>query len=114
MIVLKRFSQEADLSNPEAFQFFLVFDKNGKELRLPVPQETINALIQEIYVAPVQREQVDAKDAAPEPYPEEATEFDGEDFPPGDAYDNDFAPESLTYDQTEIEGPESEEDVPSL
>lgn len=42
---LKSFSQDVNLSSPDASQHFLVFEReDGTEFRIPVPQETIISL----------------------------------------------------------------------
>ena len=48
-LVLKRFSQDVDLSDPGNVLYYLVFDTGGLEVRLPVPKETSEALIQLVY-----------------------------------------------------------------
>lgn len=48
-LVLKRFSQDVDLSDPGNVLYYLVFDHGGSEVRLPVPKETSEALIQLVY-----------------------------------------------------------------
>lgn len=53
-LVLKRFSQEADLVDPSNVKYFLVFEVEGqgREIRLPVLSTTAEALVAEIYAKP--------------------------------------------------------------
>lgn len=48
-IVLKRFSQDVDLENPEVSSNYLVLSADGREFRVPVPPETIRELTAQIY-----------------------------------------------------------------
>ncbi len=47
-LVLRNYSQDVDILNPNAAKNFVVFreEETGKELRLPVPMETITHLAQ--------------------------------------------------------------------
>jgi hypothetical protein len=48
-VILKRFGQEVDLENPKKVVHTLVFDVGGKQLSLPVQEETIKTLVGELY-----------------------------------------------------------------
>lgn len=74
-IVLKRFSQDVDLENPEVSSNYLVLSTDGREFRVPVPPETIRELTAQIYQQPVSAEEVEEEDDVEE---REATEQDVE------------------------------------
>jgi hypothetical protein len=48
-LVLKSYSQDVDIQNPEAASYLLTFleEESGFEVRLPVQQETVLKLVQE-------------------------------------------------------------------
>lgn len=49
-LLLTRFSQDVDLSNPNEVRYFLVFETTeGHEVRLPVQKETTEALVKLVY-----------------------------------------------------------------
>lgn len=71
-LILKRFSQDVDLSNPEEVQYYLVFDSgNGGEVRLPVQKETTEALVKMLYTPKAKvagpKEEEDVSEEAEEP-----------------------------------------------
>lgn len=111
MIELKRFSQEASLLNPEKIEYFLIFDKHGSELRLPVPKETVDALITSIYTT--QSSAVVSPDDGDEEVESEAT-LGATEFGEEGGFRGNFAEVSEEYGEEEIEGPDSEDEVPSL
>lgn len=48
-LLLKSFSQDVDLASPEDIHYFLIFDAEGQEVKLPVQKDTTEALINLIY-----------------------------------------------------------------
>lgn len=51
-LLLKRFSQDVDLSNPNQVNYFLVLETpQGAEVRLPVQKETTEALVRLVYAS---------------------------------------------------------------
>lgn len=109
MIVLKRFAQEADMDNPKKIEYFLVFDRNGIELRLPVLKDTVDTLIEAVYGEedkPI--EKIEESD-----HPPEATEFGGD-----EEWVDDEASgrgEQSQWDGSDGEpNPENEDEIPSL
>ena len=92
-LILKRFSQDVDLSNPDEVRYFLVFEAPTGEIRLPVQQETTQELIKLLYAA-----------APAEPEPEEVEETDA----------TEFGGDSEEEEEEVLEGPDSEEAVPSI
>lgn len=110
-LILKRFSQEVDLENPEEVRYLLVFDHGGQEIRLPVQKETTEALAQALYgngslrdtPHPVQHEMQNQMADEMSEEMDAATRF-GED-------DEELAPPFTT---DIYEGPESEEEIPSV
>lgn len=115
---LKRFSQEADLAQPEKVEYFLVIGRDdGSDFRLPVPKSTIDTLIVELYGAktaaaePEEPPQVEEEEEpgqydASEDIP---TEFGGDDAPQDDS---EFEPFNQEPEDDDV--PASEDDVPSL
>lgn len=105
MVELVGFSQGVSLSRKDETINYLDFKtETGKTFRLPVPQETLQALMAEVYGDSEPKQEPEEKVAeAEEPPPEEgiATVF-GEDGEPEAV----MLPEEPTYD--------SEEEVPSL
>lgn len=94
-LVLKGFSQEVDVARPDRVNYFMVFkrDSDGKEIKLPVQQETTTHLIAALYeVHPSevqeQRENTEAEDSEPLdeeiPEPLEEDELEGADVFGGD------------------------------
>ena len=107
--LLKRFSQEVDLSNAQEVKYFLVFDINGKEERLPVQQETVTTLTALLYGIP--------PDTGAEPvpdFPEEQTQEKVGSFAPSipEGAESYEAPEEEEFD--EEEEPLNEDEVPGL
>jgi hypothetical protein len=119
-LILKSFSQDVDLENPEDIRYFLVFDAGGKEVKLPVQKDTTEALINLIYSNGESDGDVDSEDdgsdvgevafQAPNggkvgsaPHRE-----DPEDFSDAAVFSNDNGAGQ------EEEAPDSEEDVDSL
>jgi hypothetical protein len=112
MVKLKGFSQEVDLeSGPEDVKNILVFEVGNSELRLPVPKETVAALMEAIYADP-NREKVATSDFTPEADSDEQEEesLEGAEEFGGDYEEQEMAEE----DETAFSTPASEEDVPSL
>lgn len=64
MAELKRFDQSVDFDNPGVVNYFLVVGINGREIRFPVPKDTVDAVIGELYA--------EHGDAAPQPPPRQA------------------------------------------
>lgn len=101
-LVLKRFSQDVDLADPGNVLYYLVFDNSGAEVRLPVPKETSEALIQLVY---------GSAETAPAPAPEEDLEdHQGEYRFPVDPDPDVFGDD----DDAPIRIPSSEGEVPSI
>jgi rubrerythrin len=48
-VTLKRFGQEVDLSDPKVVVHTLVLEVDGREESIPVPEETIKALVAKVY-----------------------------------------------------------------
>ena len=107
--ILKAFSQEVNLGKVDQVHYFLVFDISGRECRVPVLKETVEALTDALYFvpgpatkpAPVQEES---------DIPEGAEEFGGDeelDIPDS----TDLEPPNQ---EPEDDEPMSEEDLPSL
>lgn len=108
MIVLKGVSQDVDLTglSDGKYNNFLVFDRDGSEFRIPVPQETVQSVLkwfnQHTNVTPNGHDEppkvVEAMEVADDdPVPEDEEEV--QEDPPEDA------PEDF---------PESEDEVDSL
>lgn len=112
-VVLKSFTQESQLSDPSDIKHLLVFEVDGeKELRLPVPEETVKALIKAIYVehAPEKVQESSIKTDW-DVVREEATDSSRA------ASDEDFVEDAEEDDAERFGGedvPSSEEDIPSL
>jgi hypothetical protein len=107
---LKGFSQEVDISNPDEVTYFLTFSYRSKDIKLPVQQETAQALIDAIYgdpsppemEIPEQPQYVEPEEA----YPEEADTFGGD-------YEEELGAEAQVQ-MADYGLYESEEDIPSL
>ena len=62
-LVLKRFSQDVDLSNPEKVNYFLVLETpQGAEVRLPVQKETTETLVKLLYTGQAKAPKVEKTD----------------------------------------------------
>jgi hypothetical protein len=114
-LVLKRFSQDVDLRDPESVQYFLVFQKDDDdEVRLPVQKETTEALVRILYSGGVEKvAEVEGDDrydenslrkAEPEDF-SEATEFGGSE-------EEEFT--EPKEEESSDDMPASEDEVPSL
>jgi hypothetical protein len=111
-VELTGFSQGVSFEEKGAMINYLDFRKDdGSSFRIPVPEESMQVLLKEVY------ENGQTKQAAPapepEPLPEGAEEFGG-DFEPGQE-EPEVAPEEEPEDPYVEQGtPESEDDVPSI
>jgi hypothetical protein len=103
---LKGFSQEVDLVDTSTVKYFLVFDINGREERLPVPHETVEVLTRVLYGG---SQTVKVSEVAVDDEPDLTTlAAPHVDIPDGaESYQ---APE----DEESYEEPMDEEEVPSL
>lgn len=121
-LLLKGFSQDVSLDDPNTVHYLLVFGKEGssEELRLPVLQETTEKLVAFLYAG--------APSVPPAPTPpvppvveedfdedlEGATHFEGEvpDDPP--PFDDEFAEGHEEEFDPDYTFPQSEEDIETL
>lgn len=123
-LTLKGFSQDVQMESPEEPQDFLVFSSDdGRELRLPVGQETVKGLVDFIFGSPDLETSTTKMDFVPElrvphvaPPPEleeGATEFGAEESSYLMVDDDE---EALMEDdgQGPPDRPTSEEEIPSL
>jgi len=110
IITLKGFSQDVSLSEPGKVNYFLVLDAEGREIRLPVLQETTEELAKFLY-APKEVTEVKVDVTIKEAFAADE-DSDAEEFG-GDFNDEE---EELDEDGDEgySDGPASEEEVPSL
>lgn len=115
-LLLKRISQEVDLSRPGLVQYFLVFGTpSGKEVRLPVLKETSDTLVAFLYGSSNAPEQSkEANVIHNEEY--EIREEESYD-PPAESYLVGFeGDEQEDEEESQVEDnlPESEDEVPEL
>jgi hypothetical protein len=109
-LMLKSFSQEVVIDEKDEVKYFAVFvdDDSGRELRLPIPKGTSEAIIRFLWAGPGEPPKM-AEDNVEPPEPEtppEATEFGGDEVPEEDP--------AQDVEEYEDDGPGSEEEVPSL
>ena len=125
-LLLTRFSQDVNLSNPDKVNYFLVFEtEEGAEVRLPVQKETTETLVKMVYGSAIAEKKLiksTEKVAAKPPPPQESDESED-----GDSYvekfdefgnpDPDLEDEEHQAQEQDTEEPskfESEDDIPSL
>lgn len=104
-LVLKRFSQDVDLSNPEKVEYYLVFaTDSGGEIRLPVQKETTEVLVNLLYTP---KDSVDGiTDDTDEMLEEDDRILEEQSPPDEESYDD------IAYSSDVL--PDTDEDVPSL
>ena len=109
-VTLKGFSQDVSLSEPGKVNYSLVFDAEGREIRLPVLQETTEALAKFLYGGQEMEEKV-AKAEMPESslFASQEEDEDAEEF--GGDYEEELDEDE---DAEYSDGPATEEEVPSL
>lgn len=122
-LVLKGFSEDVNLEDPRKPHFYLVFDDNGKEYRLPTEQRTVEALMdytlgkKKESAAPARERNVEEE--VVQHAEQEMSETVDDEF--GDA--TQFSMGSVDQDEEELEKepeeeengtPESEDEVPGL
>ena len=127
-MVLKRFGQEVDLEHPEKVIHTLVFDADGHQLSLPVPEETIKILVAELYSkkdAPKKAEAAPEPEALADAELSDATEFGSEEQKVRaeqdegvagcpNCGDGEYKPNEPCSKCGFWDGPEAEEEVPTL
>jgi hypothetical protein len=79
-LVLKSYSQDVDIQDPEAASYLLTFmeEESGTEVRLPVQQETVLKLVQETIRLGTKRPEQKPPEpeiSEPEEHPEGASIF---------------------------------------
>lgn len=111
-LVLKGFSQQVDLKNPDQIEHFLIFETDkGKEAKLRSPKELIEEVIRLTITEdePLRHVEENSDPESSAGIPDGATEFSGGDSEPADNVAVQYEPE----DPPE-ETPENEEEVPSV
>jgi len=106
-VELVGFSQGVSFVEKDVMLNYLDFRKaDGSSFRIPVPEESMQVLLKEVYANGQEKQAV----AEPDPLPEEATEFGG-DFDAEAPVDPEEEPEDPYVTQGT---PESEDEVPSI
>jgi len=118
ILTLKSFSQDVDLTDPSKVQYYLVFDGEGKSLRLPVLKETTEALAQFLYSQPSSEEVKEEETVYETKVAVKSAHYleESDDVSDADEFGGDVEEDE---DEDEEEGysnglPSSEEEVPSL
>lgn len=112
-LILKSFSNDIDLESPDNKErFFMVFmnTKTDKEVRLPVPSETVEALLREVYGS---KPPAGTEDPPPPAPPRGSFQFVGEDDEDGETVATSFTADDSGEGEAQ-DGFGSEDEVPPL
>ena len=116
ILTLKSFSQDVDLADPTQVQYFLVFDGEGKNLRLPVPKETTEELAKFLYAEGAKEEKEEYESPAFTYETKLKTAESQEETDGAEEFGGDFQEEEDEEQEEEYTDdlPNNEEEVPSL